>query len=78
MGRPGPARAGRRCNRDRTALRLTARNQTRSSRCLWQEQVLLPDDQARSIAVTPTFHVGTGTVDRDGQLASRRPSLSSS
>jgi hypothetical protein len=46
-------------------LRLTARDQTRSSRSLWQEQVLLADDQARSIAVTPTFHVETGTFDRD-------------
>jgi hypothetical protein len=26
---------------------------------------LLADDQARSIAVTPTFHVETGTFDRD-------------
>lgn len=47
--------------------RLTVRDQTRSGRSLWQEQVLLVDHQARSIgAVTPTFHVETGTFDRDG------------
>lgn len=42
-------RVGVRCNRDRAVRRLTARDQTRSSRSLWQEQVLLVDDQARSI-----------------------------
>jgi len=64
-----------RCNRDRAVRRLTVRDRTRSGRSLWQEQVLLVDHQARSIgAVTTTFHVETGTFDRDGQLAFRRPS----
>src|SRR6202521_100051 len=37
-GEPG-APVGGRCNRDRVVLRLTARDQTRPSRSLWQEQV---------------------------------------
>jgi hypothetical protein len=47
--------------------RLTVRDQTRSSRSLWQEQVLLVDDQARSIDRCDA-HVPReiGTFDRDG------------
>jgi hypothetical protein len=72
MGSPGPRAFGSdvietaRCG-------ASPRDQTRSSRSLWQEQVLWTIRHDRLIAVTPTFHVETGTFDRDGRLAVSAP-----